>query len=159
MAAISAARGAPTALTPPSSSHGDEPSWRYRNQHEVSLRRQPSVFLSPPRTSRSCHHNARIIWSDRTLWNAWGSHGLTWLRLFRRPMTKVVLDISATNRFAILARTETSTQAMTPRHERCIRRTLYRTASGMHMQRLASSRPNSTTSDRIGRLASLRRMR
>ncbi|PNP40098.1 hypothetical protein TGAMA5MH_08020 [Trichoderma gamsii] len=34
MAAISAARGAPTALTPPSSSHGDEPSWRYRNQHE-----------------------------------------------------------------------------------------------------------------------------
>ncbi|KAH6603269.1 hypothetical protein Trco_008044 [Trichoderma cornu-damae] len=34
MAAISAARGAPTALTPPSSSHGDEPSWRYRDQHE-----------------------------------------------------------------------------------------------------------------------------
>ncbi|KAL7795091.1 hypothetical protein V8C37DRAFT_409025 [Trichoderma ceciliae] len=34
MAAISAARGPPTALTPPSSSHGDEPSWRYRDQHE-----------------------------------------------------------------------------------------------------------------------------
>ncbi|KAM0259722.1 hypothetical protein ACHAQJ_003156 [Trichoderma viride] len=34
MAAISAARGASTALTPPSSSHGDEPSWRFRDQHE-----------------------------------------------------------------------------------------------------------------------------
>ncbi|KAH0493580.1 hypothetical protein TgHK011_000241 [Trichoderma gracile] len=34
MAAITAARGAPTALTPPSSSHGDESSWRYRDQRE-----------------------------------------------------------------------------------------------------------------------------
>ncbi|RFU73281.1 hypothetical protein TARUN_8973 [Trichoderma arundinaceum] len=44
MAAISAARGAPSALTPPSSSHGDEPSWRYRDQHEEAYDRNGAGY-------------------------------------------------------------------------------------------------------------------
>lgn len=160
MAAISAARGAPTALTPPSSSHGDEPSWRYRNQHEVSLRRQPRLLFVHRHMPIYC---AIATPASHGLMGSFGmldEHGLTSLLSFRRSMTKMELDISATIRIAILARTETSIRAMTPRHGRCTRRILFRTTSGMHMPRLASSRPfNSTTSGRIGRLPSLRRMR
>ncbi|UKZ83779.1 hypothetical protein TrVFT333_011592 [Trichoderma virens FT-333] len=58
MAAISAARGAPTALTPPSSSHGDDPSWRYRDQHEEAYGETGAGYYddAAPRLNGNTNH-------------------------------------------------------------------------------------------------------
>ncbi|KAL9471761.1 hypothetical protein ACSS6W_009702 [Trichoderma asperelloides] len=84
MAAISAARGAPTALTPPSSSHGDEPSWRYRNQHEEAYDENGAGYYGDEYPRQNGHFDSsydaktRKMHSADTLSNTqWDAHAET----------------------------------------------------------------------------------
>ncbi|KAL7929805.1 hypothetical protein V8C35DRAFT_171815 [Trichoderma chlorosporum] len=76
MAAISAARGAPTALTPPSSSHGDEPSWRYRNQHEEAYGETGAGYYddAAPRTNGDSGHFDSHKMADEVSTPRWDAH-------------------------------------------------------------------------------------
>ncbi|KAH0521972.1 hypothetical protein TsFJ059_005897 [Trichoderma semiorbis] len=78
MAAISAARGAPTALTPPSSSHGDEPSWRYRDHHEEAYGETGAGYYdddAAPRTNgNSNHFDSRKMPADEVSTPRWDAH-------------------------------------------------------------------------------------